>query len=123
MEMSKHPTNQNSNRNNNTDKPIATADDVREVIKETVAETVDQLVTTQQEKPQENPAPQTEEKKLPDYDTEKVKTMNVSQTIRYLHSLGYDRGQIVKVFPKVKGRTILYQHVRNVLITPVKVQS
>jgi hypothetical protein len=90
-----------------------------EQVKEVVAETVQQLVTTAQEKPAEAPA--TEEVKLPEVDMEKVKTMNVSQTIRYLFALGYTRGQIVKVFPKVKGRTILYQHVRNVLVTPVKV--
>lgn len=40
---------------------------------------------------------------------------NKSTKIRYLDSLGLTRGQIVKALPGT-----LYQHVRNVLITPVK---
>lgn len=43
--------------------------------------------------------------------------------IRYLTSLGWTRGQIVKYLNEsvLKGKKqIRYQHVRNVLLTPVK---
>lgn len=40
-----------------------------------------------------------------------------SSKIRYLHSLNFSRGQIAKFLD------IRYQHVRNVLITPVKNQK
>ena len=46
--------------------------------------------------------------------------LNVSQTIRWLSAAGLSRGHIVKYFETYLGRTIRYQHVRNVLITPVK---
>lgn len=42
------------------------------------------------------------------------KTLNVSQKIRSLHSIGVSRSTISKVLEK------RYQHVRNVLITPLK---
>ena len=38
---------------------------------------------------------------------------NVSTKIRYLDSVGYSRSQISKKL------NIIYQHVRNVLITPI----
>jgi hypothetical protein len=41
----------------------------------------------------------------------------VSAKIRYLNSMGLSRGQIAKTTGK------LYQHVRNVLITPLKKAS
>lgn len=108
--MSKNSTKTNANEQLN-----------KEEVKEVVAETVAELRTTTQEKPEVKEGG--EEAKLPNYDVEAIKTMNVSQAIRYLHNQGFTRGQIVKEFPKAKGRTILYQHVRNVLITPVKIQS
>ena len=40
--------------------------------------------------------------------------------IRYLDSLGLTRSQIVKVLEEKWNKKILYQHVRNVLITPIK---
>ena len=46
--------------------------------------------------------------------TKKQKDMNVSQNIRFLNSLGYTRSEIAKMTGK------RYQHVRNVLITPLK---
>jgi hypothetical protein len=47
--------------------------------------------------------------------------LNVSQTIRYLHDEAkLTRGDIVRYFETHLDRTIRYQHVRNVLITPVK---
>jgi hypothetical protein len=46
--------------------------------------------------------------------------LNVSGTIRYLHGSGLTRGQIVKYYKEHLGREIRYQHVRNVLITPLK---
>lgn len=47
--------------------------------------------------------------------TEKLKTK--SAVIRYLSSEGMKRGEIAKLL------NIRYQHVRNVLIQPVKTQS
>lgn len=41
-------------------------------------------------------------------------TLNVSQKIRTLNSIGVSRSQIAKVLDK------RYQHVRNVLTTPIK---
>jgi hypothetical protein len=46
--------------------------------------------------------------------------LNVSQTIRFLHSQNLSRGDIVRYFETYLGRTIRYQHVRNILITPIK---
>lgn len=46
--------------------------------------------------------------------------LNVSQTIRFLSSSGLSRGDIVRYFEQHLNRSIRYQHVRNVLITPVK---
>jgi hypothetical protein len=46
--------------------------------------------------------------------------LNVSQTIRWLTGKGLVRGDVVRYFEQHLGRTIRYQHVRNVLITPVK---
>ena len=45
---------------------------------------------------------------------------NVSTQIRYLDSLDFTRGEIVK-YITLHGlnRSIRYQHVRNVLITPI----
>lgn len=45
---------------------------------------------------------------------EAIKALNTSQKIRFLDAQGYTRGQIAKYLDK------RYQHVRNVLITPVK---
>lgn len=42
-----------------------------------------------------------------------------SSVIRYLHSEGLSRSQIVKIFND-GGVKMIYQHVRNVLITPLK---
>jgi hypothetical protein len=43
-----------------------------------------------------------------------------SARVRWLTKQGLTRGQIVKIYPGLYGRTILYQHVRNILVTPVK---
>ncbi len=43
----------------------------------------------------------------------------VSARIRYLDSEGLTRSQITKVIPNAKGGTLLYQHVRNVLVQDV----
>jgi hypothetical protein len=40
--------------------------------------------------------------------------LNTSARIRFLHSEGFDRGDIARITGK------RYQHVRNVLITPLK---
>ncbi len=42
----------------------------------------------------------------------------VSARIRYLDSEGYSRSQITKLIPNAKGDKLLYQHVRNVLVSP-----
>lgn len=43
-----------------------------------------------------------------------------SSKIRYLSSQGLTRSQIVKVMSEHLGHQIRYQHVRNVLIQPLK---
>lgn len=43
----------------------------------------------------------------------------VSARIRYLDSEGFTRSQITKLITNAKGGKILYQHVRNVLVTPL----
>lgn len=47
-----------------------------------------------------------------------------SAMIRYLDSIGLDRSQIVKelstYFITIGHKPIIYQHVRNILITPIK---
>ena len=43
----------------------------------------------------------------------------VSSRIRYLNDQGFTRGQITKLIPNAHGGKLLYQHVRNVLITPI----
>ena len=49
---------------------------------------------------------------------------NISARIRYLgNELGWKRGDIARYLGKYRGKEVLYQHVRNVLITPVKKAS
>jgi len=43
----------------------------------------------------------------------------VSARIRYLNDQGFTRGQITKLIPNAHGGKLLYQHVRNVLVTPI----
>lgn len=42
-----------------------------------------------------------------------------SAQIRYLNSIGKSRSEIVKILSVHYNKTILYQHVRNILITPL----
>lgn len=42
-----------------------------------------------------------------------------SAQIRYLDKMNWSRSEIVKAFKDQLDHTIRYQHVRNVLITPV----
>jgi hypothetical protein len=78
-----------------------------------VIETVSQLKAETQVKP--------EVSVVPSFNVDTLKSLTtVSAKVRYLDKCGLTRGQIVKTFPVYCGRTILYQHVRNVLITPVK---
>lgn len=44
----------------------------------------------------------------------------VSAKIRYLTAEGYDRGSVSRIMTELEGRLVRYQHVRNVLITPLK---
>ncbi len=45
---------------------------------------------------------------------------NVSTQIRYLHAQGYSRSETVtKIRLNGLNRSVRYQHVRNVLLTPV----
>lgn len=46
--------------------------------------------------------------------------ITLSAKIRYLNSQQFSTGQISKFLTKEEGRNIRYQHVRNVLITPMK---
>ena len=50
----------------------------------------------------------------PKIETQNLEGLNTSQKIRYLHAQGYARGDIARFLNK------RYQHVRNVLVTPVK---
>lgn len=43
-----------------------------------------------------------------------------SSKIRYLASMGMSRSNIVKYFKEVLNDEIIYQHVRNVLVQPLK---
>ena len=52
-----------------------------------------------------------------------AKLETVSSRIRYLDSQGFSRSDITKLIPNAKGEKLLYQHVRNVLVTPVKTAS
>ena len=47
------------------------------------------------------------------------KLATVSARIRYLDSEGFSRSDITKLIPNAGGGQLRYQHVRNVLITPV----
>lgn len=42
-----------------------------------------------------------------------------SAQIRYLNSQGFSRGDISRILSKYYGKEVRYQHVRNVLITPI----
>lgn len=45
---------------------------------------------------------------------------SLSARIRHLRSLGAKRGTIVKIVKRENGESPKYQHVRNVLLTPLK---
>jgi hypothetical protein len=61
----------------------------------------------------QQPAPST-----PAYDKAKLDAYKTkSEKIRYLDSCGFKRGQIAKEL------NIIYQHVRNVLVTPLKAKQ
>lgn len=46
--------------------------------------------------------------------------ITTSAKIRYMNTQKFSTGQIAKYLSKTEGRQIRYQHVRNVLITPMK---
>lgn len=52
------------------------------------------------------------------YDLSKFTTK--SAMIRYLDSEGVKRGRIAKILSEHFGKTVRYQHVRNVLVTMIK---
>lgn len=73
----------------------------------------DQLIVTEQAKSEPEP--------VEDELFQTVRNMKTkSEQIRYLDSIGMKRGPIAKLLSKVHGKTVLYQHVRNVLIQPLK---
>lgn len=80
------------------------------------------VLTYQMEHKMSNPTTTTTTKKAAPTQLEVPTNLNVSQTIRFLHATGLSRGDIVRYFQTYLGREIRYQHVRNVLITPVKKQ-
>lgn len=45
---------------------------------------------------------------------------NLSKRIRHLSSLGAKTGEIAKIVKRSNGENPRYQHVRNVLLTPLK---
>lgn len=51
----------------------------------------------------------------------KIRAMKTkSEQMRYLSALGWKNGAISKYLSLVYGKTVLYQHVRNVLRQPLK---
>jgi len=55
------------------------------------------------------------------YDPERLSSITtLSGRIRYLDGLGMKRSAIAKTLSAHRGKPVLYQHVRNVLITPRK---
>lgn len=48
------------------------------------------------------------------------KLTGISAKIRYLTSEGFSRGDVSRIMTEREGRLVRYQHVRNVLITPLK---
>lgn len=48
------------------------------------------------------------------------KLSTTSSRIRFLHSLSYTRSQIVSIISEFQQKPIRYQHVRNVLLQPLK---
>lgn len=46
-----------------------------------------------------------------------------SSKIRFLHANNKTRSEIVKILSEEYKKKILYQHVRNVLITPIKTEK
>ena len=46
-----------------------------------------------------------------------------SEQMRFLSSLGWKNGPIAKYLTTVYGKTVIYQHVRNVLKQPLKKAS
>lgn len=60
-------------------------------------------------------------KQLSKSQSEKYQALTtVSAKIRYLNSEGFSRGDISRIMTELEGRLVRYQHVRNVLITPLK---
>lgn len=58
--------------------------------------------------------------KIADKQIAKLKAFTTkSAQIRYLDSEGYTRGDISRILTKFYGKLVRYQHVRNVLITPL----
>lgn len=55
------------------------------------------------------------------YDPERLASFTtLSAKIRYLDGVGMKRSAIAKTLSAHRGKPVLYQHVRNVLITPRK---
>lgn len=54
---------------------------------------------------------------------EMKKLSTKSSQIRFLHTNGISRGEISKILTEHYGKLVRYQHVRNVLITPIKKQK
>jgi hypothetical protein len=47
----------------------------------------------------------------------------VSAKIRFLAGEGYTTGDVSRIMTELEGRLVRFQHVRNVLITPLKRQG
>lgn len=84
---------------------------------------VQETETSVEESTPTSPAAVTEatpEVKWPEYNAEGfAQCVNLSQQIRFLNSAGWPRGTIAKFLTARRGKLVRYQHVRNVLITPV----
>lgn len=119
--MSKH-TKSSKNETVTTETTVVQAENqgaetTTETTEPTILEPVAQLIVTDQVKPETQPV---EEQKL-QYDPAVLASHTTkSAKIRYLDACGMKRGAIAKLLSQVYGKTVLYQHVRNVLITPLK---
>jgi len=70
---------------------------------------------------------ETKSAERPSYLDTLVTLTTKSSQIRYLDSLGMKKGQIAKILTEIHypegNKKVLFQHVRNVLITPIKGQT
>jgi hypothetical protein len=99
---------------------VTEAQPAEEIVTETsTAEVVQSVPVADEQQIVEQAAPTIT--KMEDVDLTKCTTE--SARIRALGAAGFKNGPIAKYLSELRGRKMLYQHVRNVLNTPVKSQA